>query len=348
MNKAQASSVTHPSDSAASDSSFSLHPSSLSKSDSSFILYPSSFVYYQLAHDYLVHSLRDWLTRKQRETRRGRAELRLAERAALWGDRREPKQLPTIREWLTIALLIPRHRWTQPEREVMKAASRRHISRAAVGFLVGVAALSAASVAYAYHYAHSLVERIRVAETSRVPELVAELGPIRQWANPALRAAANDASSSSRERLHAQLALLPAGLVKPESLVDPLLTAPPEEFKPILGMLLPYGPQLAGPLWTCVETADLDGVRRIRAACALAAFDPGNSAWQGVAPEVARLLLAENPLLVKEWVEIMLPVRRSIVGPLAELCAGLSDRGARSTRDQHPGRLLQRRPRAAR
>ena len=27
--------------------------------------------YYELAHDYLVHSLRDWLTRKQRETRRG-------------------------------------------------------------------------------------------------------------------------------------------------------------------------------------------------------------------------------------------------------------------------------------
>src|SRR5208282_2711908 len=31
--------------------------------------------YYQLAHDYLVHSLRDWLTRKQRQTRRGRAEI---------------------------------------------------------------------------------------------------------------------------------------------------------------------------------------------------------------------------------------------------------------------------------
>ena len=39
--------------------------------------------YYQLTHDYLVHSLRDWLTRKQRETRRGRAELRLAERRRL-------------------------------------------------------------------------------------------------------------------------------------------------------------------------------------------------------------------------------------------------------------------------
>ena len=41
--------------------------------------------FYQLTHDYLVPSLREWLTRKQKETRRGRAELRLAERAALWG-----------------------------------------------------------------------------------------------------------------------------------------------------------------------------------------------------------------------------------------------------------------------
>ena len=37
---------------------------------------------YQLTHDYLVPALREWLTRKQKETRRGRAELRLAKRAA--------------------------------------------------------------------------------------------------------------------------------------------------------------------------------------------------------------------------------------------------------------------------
>src|SRR5262249_42198168 len=40
--------------------------------------------YYQLTHDYLVHSLRDWLTRKQKETRKGRAELLLSDRAAVW------------------------------------------------------------------------------------------------------------------------------------------------------------------------------------------------------------------------------------------------------------------------
>jgi hypothetical protein len=39
--------------------------------------------YCQLTHDYLVPSLRDWLTRKQKETRRGRAELLLADRAGV-------------------------------------------------------------------------------------------------------------------------------------------------------------------------------------------------------------------------------------------------------------------------
>ena len=55
--------------------------------------------HYQLTHDYLVHSLRDWLTRKQRETRRGRAELRLAERAALWEAKPENRRLPSALEW---------------------------------------------------------------------------------------------------------------------------------------------------------------------------------------------------------------------------------------------------------
>jgi formylglycine-generating enzyme required for sulfatase activity len=40
--------------------------------------------YSQLTHDFLVPSLRDWLTRKQKETRKGRAELKLSELTALW------------------------------------------------------------------------------------------------------------------------------------------------------------------------------------------------------------------------------------------------------------------------
>ena len=59
--------------------------------------------YYQLTHDYLVPSLRDWLTRKQKETRRGRAELLLADRAAVWNARPENRQLPSLLQWFRSA-----------------------------------------------------------------------------------------------------------------------------------------------------------------------------------------------------------------------------------------------------
>ena len=56
--------------------------------------------FYQLTHDYLVPSLREWLTRKQKETRRGRAELLLADRAAVWNGSPENRQLPALWQWL--------------------------------------------------------------------------------------------------------------------------------------------------------------------------------------------------------------------------------------------------------
>ena len=52
--------------------------------------------FYQLTHDYLVPSLRQWLTRKQRQTRRGRAELQLASITALWCDRPDSRRLPSL------------------------------------------------------------------------------------------------------------------------------------------------------------------------------------------------------------------------------------------------------------
>jgi hypothetical protein len=80
--------------------------------------------YYQLTHDYLVPSIRDWLTRKQRETRRGRAELRLAERAALWNARPENRHLPAWWEWLNIRAFTRKKDWTPPQRKMMRRAPR--------------------------------------------------------------------------------------------------------------------------------------------------------------------------------------------------------------------------------
>ena len=93
---------------------------------------PPATRYYQLTHDYLVHSLRDWLTRKQRETRRGRAELRLAERAALWEAKPENRHLPSALEWVNIRALTRPKEWTEPQRRMMRRTGRFHGLRAFV------------------------------------------------------------------------------------------------------------------------------------------------------------------------------------------------------------------------
>jgi hypothetical protein len=98
--------------------------------------------FYQLTHDYLVPSLRAWLTRKQKENRRGRAELRLADRSSLWNAKPENRHLPSLLEWLKIRTLTDTARWTEPQRKMMRQAARTHGWRSAVA-LAGLIAAAA-------------------------------------------------------------------------------------------------------------------------------------------------------------------------------------------------------------
>jgi eukaryotic-like serine/threonine-protein kinase len=93
-------------------------------------------VFFQLMHDYIVPSLRDWLTRKQRETKRGRAELKLAERAASWNANRENKQLPSLLEWLSILSLTNPKRWTAAEKSMMNRAGQAYVLRGGLSCLL--------------------------------------------------------------------------------------------------------------------------------------------------------------------------------------------------------------------
>jgi tetratricopeptide (TPR) repeat protein len=82
--------------------------------------------YFQLTHDYLVHSLRDWLTRKQKETRKGRAELKLIDTSVTWNSKPEKRFLPSLVDWLNIRLLTDSKKWTEPQRKMMWTAAKVH------------------------------------------------------------------------------------------------------------------------------------------------------------------------------------------------------------------------------
>jgi formylglycine-generating enzyme required for sulfatase activity len=92
--------------------------------------------FYQLTHDYLVPALRQWLTKKRKSTPAGRGELRLASRAAMWRATGERRQLPSLWEWISIRALTRSSRWTEPQRKMMRAAARHHVSMAGLSTLI--------------------------------------------------------------------------------------------------------------------------------------------------------------------------------------------------------------------
>jgi serine/threonine protein kinase len=149
--------------------------------------------YYQLSHDYLVHSLRDWLTRKQRETRQGRAQLRLAERSASWNARPENRHLPSALEWANIRLLTRKKDWIEPQRRMMKRAGRLYGIRGVLILLLlagtvlaGTAVRRRVNENQQATQAAGLVERLLDADTAQVPEIVNSMREYRRWVDPLL------------------------------------------------------------------------------------------------------------------------------------------------------------------
>jgi serine/threonine protein kinase/formylglycine-generating enzyme required for sulfatase activity len=271
--------------------------------------------YYQLTHDYLVPSLREWLTRKQKETRRGRAELRLAERAVLWNSKPETRHLPAWWEWLNIRLFTRNRDWTSAQRRMMRRAGPYHAFR---GTLL---ALGLALITFGGWWTHgalrarSLVDTLLTAKTADVPEVVHDLGQYRRWADPRLRDEASRADLDDRKRLHVALALLPVDTAQADYLGDRLLAASsaPEEVKVIRKLLHDHAAGSAAGFWPVLQGEAEDRPRRLRAACALALANGDDPRWDAIGDEVVRCLAGENLLLLRDWAALLKPVRGHLI-----------------------------------
>jgi len=283
--------------------------------------------YYQLTHDYLVPSLREWLTRKQKETRRGRAELRLAERAATWNAKPENRQLPSLLQWANIRLLTNRKDWTEPQRKMMQKAGGYHALRGlSLAVLLAVLAVSGLTIRSRViehnkaNFAASLVQRLLDAKIAQVPGIIDEIEGYRTWADPLLEEECEKASEDSSRRLHASLALLPVDPRQRDYLYDRLLDAEPQEVPVIRDALATHKEALADRLWAVVEQPPRGKEsQRLRAACALATFDPNNQRWEKAKGEVADDLVKVPAVYLAMWMDSLRPVRVRLLKPLADI-----------------------------
>ena len=285
--------------------------------------------YYQLTHDYLVPSLREWLTRTLRETRQGRARLLLAERTALWNTKPEDRFLPSVGECCRIRVFTKPKDWTEPQRRMMRTAGRLHGLRT-LGVLLVAAGLVVSGLAIRRRVvedqrkttASGLVQRLLDANTPGVPAIVAAMKDYRPWVDPDLKERLMQLPADSHQRLHASLALLPdQGQV--EFLSRRLLSASPAEL-PVIWVLLQQSQHApVNRLWGVLEDPKADPDQRFRAACALALSDTGRDTrrWDAVSRHVADRLLAtvlKNPSHYDPLIKSLRRVRLRLIAPLSQ------------------------------
>ncbi|MEZ6033909.1 MAG: SUMF1/EgtB/PvdO family nonheme iron enzyme [Planctomycetaceae bacterium] len=292
----------------------------------------SAAQFYQLTHDYLVPSLREWLTRKQIESRTGRAELKLAERSVMWNLKPENRHLPSLSEWLRIRSLVNARDWTLPQRTMMHRAGWFHGMRALTAIVllgavlgVGLRIQRQAEERRIQAEATRLVEGLLTAETEHVKGTIENLKDFKRWADPLLNDALQFSGEASNARLHACLALIadqqecdPRML---EFLHERILTISLEQMPPVLELLQPHKAELSRVCLTTATDEQQSAQRRLHAACALARFAPGHEIWKDMTftKFLTRELVTSNPVFVARYQELLRGVGSHLIDPLTEL-----------------------------
>jgi serine/threonine protein kinase/formylglycine-generating enzyme required for sulfatase activity len=279
----------------------------------------SSPQYYQFTHDYLIPSVRNWLKLKDGETASGRARQVLIERASLWNSRPQDRHLPSLWEHARIRLLTSRQDRTASQQKMLRSAARAHGTKAALAMLLFAAVLWGAYETTGRLRTENMVRTITSADMSEQERLIDGLSPYGRWAVPMLtEIAASDRSES--EKLKAALALsalTEADSARIEYLVKKLLDAPPEHALVIARILGRYKAEMTDRLWEALDQP-VERQHRLRAAVALALWDPDSDRWQDQdrGSELAGELVQAPALESATWIAGLRPVGGNLAGHL--------------------------------
>jgi hypothetical protein len=165
--------------------------------------------------------------------------------------------------------------------------------------------------------ANGRVDALATAEIREVPGIIQQLQPDRLLVLDRLRTLARTDPTDpagQRRRLHAALALLPDDPTQADVLAVRLQQADarPDELIVIRQALLDHGhaAALTPKLWALLRPTGTELTDpQLRAAGALALFDPKEPRWPALGPPMAAKLVQENPLLIGGWRVVFQPVR---------------------------------------
>lgn len=278
---------------------------------------PESAQFYQLTHDFLVPSVRDWMNQRRQSTMSGRAELRLETRVEIWSQRPEFRALPSLAEFVTIATLTSRRTWNDEQRRMMNSATRSYGLLLTLGLVILIALGWAGRSFYGNLRATSFRDQLLVAKVQDVPELIRENEMYAPWSRPLLSEVLASNSISRRARRNVAMALLTHDDTHLELLKNEIMKAEPTELPVLVNAVEKAGDHVIELLRP--ELASEEQRTRLNVATALAMLgttDPRD--WKGVGEEIA-VDLTESPLDLSSYLPLLKPVAEILIPSLLNL-----------------------------
>ncbi len=277
--------------------------------------------HYQLTHDFLVPSLREWLTRKQRETRRGRAEIGLAEQAALWSSKPARRHVPSLLDFIRIHIFTASSSWTETERQMMIHARRMHAWRT----IIAIATLLLLLWGGFESYGRVQADNALTADPANLAATIQRMWPWQLWARHYLRHVSKQVPDDELERqrqLHARIGLMALTRAYDPELAAELYVCKVPYIGVIRDVLEPHREQLIGTFWTTLHDDLLPSRERFRAGVVLASYASESDLWsEDDYRLLAWQLVRENPIYQPVLWRDLRPVGRHLVADLERLFA---------------------------
>ena len=288
---------------------------------------------YQLAHDFLVRPIRQWLEREKGLTRKGRAGLRLALVTASWLERPGSRQLPSLLEWASILRHIPPREWSTDQRRLMNATARYYSTRGVAALAVLAAVGLGVQTLRAHDRAGAVFQQALEAQPENLRRFLPEIAAQRGRLRTGLERIEGDKSAPVRHRTNACLLLhreQPTAQ-RAAKLRARLADAGPDEVALIRESLALDPATARGDLLLnmLLEESSTDSAR-LRVVCALAGLSPVKTEdWNPAASALVEGLLDEDHRMQPQWLELLGPACAIIVPTLESICG---DEGRDPTR----------------
>lgn len=267
---------------------------------------------YQLTHDYLVPSIRQWLAQRRSMTFAGRVRSTMLDRAGQWSQLPENRLLPKWWEDLGFRIFTRSKDWNDSQRRMMSRSGRRVLLLlTGVVCAIAFAAFAARDINGRYE-ASAIYGRILNASTNELPGILDDAESVDTWLMPSLELEPPTTVSTQKSRrreLHRRLALLRLTGNTSVELYDAVLTAAAPDYHSINQVLAKHHGLPQEPFWKTLLDRNAPQTRRLSAASVLANLNSSDTRWAEISGELAELLTNSDPADAGFWTTELVPVR---------------------------------------